>query len=174
MAHARHRKYWGKSDELTRGYFNPILHPLSCPSSFLTNIKCFSFTHASLMVQMVKNLPAMQETWFDPWVGKIPCRREWLTSQVFLPGEFHGQKSLLGYSLLQRVEHYWATNIFTHNLKHHKYSLNSPFPPDHHPNSLASVKPLGKMVSTCSLHSHPLFIPHTRIRNWAPTHQSHQ
>ena len=39
MAHARHRKCWGKSDELMRGYFNPTLHPLPCPSSFLTNIK---------------------------------------------------------------------------------------------------------------------------------------
>jgi len=27
---------------------------------------------ASLVAQMVKNLPAMRETWFDPWVGKIP------------------------------------------------------------------------------------------------------
>ena len=35
---------------------------------------------------------------FGPWVGKIPCRREWLLSPVFLPGEFHGQRSLEGYS----------------------------------------------------------------------------
>ena len=35
------------------------------------------YSWASLMVaQMVKNLPAMQETGFDPWVGKIPWRRE--------------------------------------------------------------------------------------------------
>jgi len=27
---------------------------------------------------MVKNLPKMQETWFNPWVGPIPRRREWL------------------------------------------------------------------------------------------------
>jgi len=47
---------------------------------------------------MVKNLPAMQETWFDPWVGKIPWRREWLPAPVFLPGEFQGQRSLEGCS----------------------------------------------------------------------------
>ena len=35
---------------------------------------------------------------FDPWVGKIPRRREWLPTPVFLPGEFHGQRSLTGYS----------------------------------------------------------------------------
>ena len=47
---------------------------------------------------MVKNLPAMQEAGFDPWVGKIPWRREWLPTPVFLPQEFHGQRSLVGYS----------------------------------------------------------------------------
>ena len=35
---------------------------------------------------------------FDPWVGKIPWRREWLPTPVFLPGEFHGQRSLAGHS----------------------------------------------------------------------------
>ena len=35
---------------------------------------------------------------FDPWVGKIPWRREQLPTPVFLPGEFHGQRSLAGYS----------------------------------------------------------------------------
>ena len=50
-------------------------------------------------LRQVKNLPAMQETqilslgWEDPW------RREWLpTTPVFLPGEFHGQRSLGGYN----------------------------------------------------------------------------
>ena len=35
---------------------------------------------------------------FDPWVGKIPWRREWIPILVFLPGEVHEQRSLLGYS----------------------------------------------------------------------------
>ena len=34
----------------------------------------------------------------DPWVRKIPCWREWVSTPVFLPGEFHGQRSLAGYS----------------------------------------------------------------------------
>ena len=33
---------------------------------------------------------AMQGTWFDPWVGKIPQRKERLPTLVFWPGEFHG------------------------------------------------------------------------------------
>ena len=35
---------------------------------------------------------------FDPWVGKIPWRREWHPTPVLLPGESHGQRSLVGYS----------------------------------------------------------------------------
>ena len=58
---------------------------------------------ASLATQTVKNLPAVWETGFDPWVGKIPWRREWLPTPVFLLGEFHGQK--LQFKGSQRVRH---------------------------------------------------------------------
>ena len=46
---------------------------------------------------VVKNLPAKQETW-APWIRKIPWRRKGQPTPVFLPGEFHGQRSLVGYS----------------------------------------------------------------------------
>ena len=69
---------------------------------------------ASLVAQMVNNLPAMQEIRFDLWVRKIPWRREWQPTPVFLPGEFHGQRSLEGYSQWgHRVGHDWVTNTFT-------------------------------------------------------------
>ena len=42
------------------------------------------------MAQLVKNLPAMREIGFDPWLGKIPWRRDRLPTPVFWPGEFHG------------------------------------------------------------------------------------
>ena len=35
--------------------------------------------------------------WFDPWVGKIPWRTAWKPTPVFLLGESHGQRSLVGY-----------------------------------------------------------------------------
>ena len=35
---------------------------------------------------------------FDPWVKKIPWSRKWQPTTVFLPGRFHGQRSLVGYS----------------------------------------------------------------------------
>ena len=50
------------------------------------------------MAQMAKNLPAMQETGFDPCIEKTPWRRAWKPTPVFLPGESLGQRSLVGYS----------------------------------------------------------------------------
>ena len=35
---------------------------------------------------------------FDPWIGKIPWRKKWQPTPPFLPGNFHGQKNLAGYS----------------------------------------------------------------------------
>ena len=35
---------------------------------------------------------------FNPWVRKIPWRRKWQPTAVFMPGKFHGQRSLEGYS----------------------------------------------------------------------------
>ena len=60
---------------------------------------------ASLMAQTGKNLPAMRETWVRSLGWKDPLDREDLWEKgraihyaLFLPGEFHGQRSLGGYS----------------------------------------------------------------------------
>ena len=58
----------------------------------------------------VKNSTAMQEMRFDPWVRKIPQRRKWQPTPVFLPGKLHGQKSLVGYSL-------WGCRVRHHGVK---------------------------------------------------------
>ena len=53
---------------------------------------------------------------FDPWVGKIPWKMKWQPTPVFLPGKFHGQRSLVGYSpwVHKRVRHNWAcTHLLT-------------------------------------------------------------
>ena len=49
-----------------------------------------SFLWTSLLAQVVKNLPAMQEAEFQSLGQKIPWRKEWQPTPVFLPGEFHG------------------------------------------------------------------------------------
>ena len=51
-----------------------------------------SANRACLVAQLVKHLPAMRETSFDLWVGKILWRRERLPPPAFLPGESHGQR----------------------------------------------------------------------------------
>ena len=52
---------------------------------------------ASQVALVVKNLPANagrhKSCGFDPWAGKIPWRRAWQPTPVFLPGECHGQRS---------------------------------------------------------------------------------
>ena len=59
---------------------------------------------ASQVVLVVKNLPVSagdmrQGFRFDPWIGKIPQRTAWQPAPVFMPGEFHGQRSLAGCSV---------------------------------------------------------------------------
>ena len=49
-------------------------------------------------VSVGKESPAMQETWVQSLGREDPWRREWQPTPVFLPGEFHGQKSLVSYS----------------------------------------------------------------------------
>ena len=52
----------------------------------------------SQVALVVKNPSANERCWFNSWVGKIPWRRPWQPTPVFLPGESHGQRSLVGYS----------------------------------------------------------------------------
>ena len=56
---------------------------------------------ASLVAQMVKNCG---RPGFNPWVRKVPCRREWQPTLVFLPGKPHGQSRLVGYDPSGRKE----------------------------------------------------------------------
>ena len=61
-------------------------HSLSSPSPpafYLSQRPPTQLIIASLWAQMVKNQPAIWET----WVGKMPCRKAWKPTPVFLPGE---------------------------------------------------------------------------------------
>ena len=50
------------------------------------------------MAQRLKRLLQCGRPGFDPWVRKIPWRRKWQPTPVFLPGESHGRRSLVGYN----------------------------------------------------------------------------
>ena len=63
---------------------------------------------ASLMAHRVKCLPAMRETWVRSLGWEDPWRRKWQPTPVFLPGESHGRRRLVGYiqsTGSQRVAH---------------------------------------------------------------------
>ena len=59
---------------------------------------CNVFSPASLVAQTVKNLPAKRETWVWSLCWEDPLEEGMHPTPVFLPGEFHRQRSLAGYS----------------------------------------------------------------------------
>ena len=93
---------------------SPLL--LLSPTPYITSPK-----RLSLVAQMVKNLPVMWETRFDP------CRREWLPIPVFSPREFHRQRNLASYSPWSHsVGHDRVKNVFFFHFSRgsQKYSVN--------------------------------------------------
>ena len=71
---------------------------LTLPCTLHFNKK-LRFEQVSLDVQWVKSRPAVQENHLDPSLGKIPWSRKWQLTPVFLLGEVHGQRILVGYCL---------------------------------------------------------------------------
>ena len=73
------------------------------------------FSTSASVALVAKNSPAsagdIKRGRFNPWVRKIPCRKKWQPTPVFLPGESLGRRSLVGYSPwgCKRVRHGWAT-----------------------------------------------------------------
>ena len=79
---------------------------------------CISFTHRLPRCLRGKE-PACNA--FDPWVGKMPWRRARQPTPGFLPGESHGQRSLVGcspYTGSQRVSHNRSDLPHTHTHTH--------------------------------------------------------
>ena len=63
-----------------------------------THTHIYMYTWASLVAQTVKNLPAVQETQVQSVGSEDPLEKGMATTLVFLPGQFHEQRSLVGYS----------------------------------------------------------------------------
>ena len=98
-----------------------------------------NFHGASLVAQMVKNLPAIRETWVQSLVRKIPWRGETATHSSILAWRIPGTEEPGGLHSMgsQRVEHNWATNttwrcwhyrvfIFPLAMLHSLWDLSSP------------------------------------------------
>ena len=84
---------------------------------------------ASRVALAVKNPPATRRhkrCGFNRWVGKIPWRRAWPPTPVFLPGESRGQRSPAGYSPWgRRVSHSWVTKHARIVYVHHVFFFRS-------------------------------------------------
>ena len=62
------------------------------------SIHCEGFPGAASGKEPTCQCRRLKRGEFYPWVGKIPWRKAWQPTPVFLPGESHGQRSLVGYS----------------------------------------------------------------------------
>ena len=79
--------------------------------------------------------PQCGRSGFNPWVRKIPWRRKWQPTPIFLPEESHGRRSLVGYSLWGHKEsdtteqlHFSYTHTHTRYLSHlSDFHLSSPY-----------------------------------------------
>ena len=108
------RDYWGSSPHLSLplpptcltqtpslAWLMPKGETMPTPSRnmvpfFLCNYVFYSFRWASLVAQLIKELVCQcRIPGFDPWVRKIPWRRKWQPTPVFLPKKSHGQRSLV-------------------------------------------------------------------------------
>ena len=86
-----------------------------CVFIYRTGVGCHCLLHIDIQIyrfiniyrymygfpggSVVKNTPANAgDSSLIPWVRKIPWRRKWQCTPVFLPGKSHGQRSLVGYS----------------------------------------------------------------------------
>ena len=70
----------------------------SSVSSFMLSIRALGFPDGASGKEPACQCRRYRRCGFDPWVGKMPWRREWQPSPVFFPGESQRQRSLVGYS----------------------------------------------------------------------------
>ena len=103
-------------NSLVLGIYSPQNHAVTDSFPFQVFKSLFNLYSSESMVsiilfylQLPTTLNGLFCLWyrrhgFDPWVGKIPWRWEWLPTSVLLPGETHGQRSLGGCSPWGRKE----------------------------------------------------------------------
>ena len=71
-----------------------------CYYSFISSLVSFTQNITGLwqflVAQTVRICLQHRRPEFDPWVRKIPWKREWQPTPIFLPGKFHGQRNMAG------------------------------------------------------------------------------
>ena len=94
---------------------------------------------------------------FQLWVRKIPWRRKWQPTPIFLPGKFHGQRSLVGYIQAMRLQE-WDTTSYArmhtpssqHRVRRRKQEAETKVSSRH------SIQPVPRRVCQSPSQSHTL------------------
>ena len=80
------------------------LHAESCEWHIVILNPCTFYFKIVFIIRQQRICLKCRRPQFYPWVGRIPWRRKWQPTLVFLPGEFHGQRGLVGHSPWGRQE----------------------------------------------------------------------
>ena len=102
--------------------------------------------------------------WFDSWVGKNPWRRKWQPTPIFLPGKFHGQRSLAGYLPWDRKESNMTQRLTLHKMLYKNPEINwkYQFVHVHAQSCLTLFDPMDCSLPDYSVHE----ISQARILEW--------
>ena len=138
-------KYWSFSFNISPSNEHPGL-PSVCPKNHLLSPK--GSTRLPRWLSGKEYTCQCRRQGFDPWSMKIPWRRKWQPTSAFLPGKFHGQRSLVGYSPRgrKRVRHDVET-------KNNEETYHSPLP------SLLRCYLIQNSKSPCRFISSPGYLP---------------
>ena len=115
-------KPWGAKQKTPHIWtISPHSWRVGLASSTSNSSKGLLYIFIWVILFMSQGLPSGEESAcqcrrhrLDPWVGKIPWRRKWQPAPVFLPGKFHGQRSLVDYRPRGRKESDMTKYTHTH------------------------------------------------------------
>ena len=103
------------------GAWQSAVHGVTKNRTWLSDQKCM---HWWLRLSGKESGSQCRRYRFDPWIQKIAWRRKWQPTPVLLPRQFHGQRSLVGYSPWGRQEfdtmEHWAQPIIWINVEKHE------------------------------------------------------
>ena len=106
--------FWRWIMKILRVLFKHILRVLLTLRWIIAGLRS---SRSSQMAQLIKNLPANAGDTKDPCVGKVPQRRKWQPTPVFLVGKFPGQRNLVGLQSMGSQSWTWLS-VYTHTHTH--------------------------------------------------------
>ena len=113
--HSNQHQYSCLENPVHRGAWQAIVHRFTKSWTQLKWLSTHPIRSLPWMVQWQRIHLPMQETWVWSLGWKIPWRRKWQLTSVLLPGKFHGQRILVGYSPWghRRVGHDLVTKLLS-------------------------------------------------------------